>query len=59
MALASAFEDSRFSPLRKEELKEIKIEISVLSKLKPVEKVEEVEIGRDGLFRFSAEVFHE
>lgn len=31
-ALAAAFEDSRFSPLQKEELPEIKIEISVLTR---------------------------
>jgi len=36
-ALHSAFDDSRFFPLKKEELKEIKIEVSVLSDMKRLE----------------------
>lgn len=36
-ALGAAFEDARFKPLRKEELAGVRLEISVLSPLKPVQ----------------------
>ncbi len=42
MAVASAFEDYRFSPVTEQELKDIKIEISVLSPLKRVKSVDEI-----------------
>jgi AmmeMemoRadiSam system protein B/AmmeMemoRadiSam system protein A len=42
MALAAAFEDYRFGPVTKEELKDIKIEISVLSPLKRVKSADEI-----------------
>lgn len=54
-ARSAAFEDPRFPPLKKEELKHIKIEISVLSvpTLIEVEKPEDyfkkIKIGKDGL----------
>jgi len=50
MAQSTAFQDPRFPPLRREELKDIKIEISVLSEMKIVTDVNEIIIGRDGLF---------
>jgi hypothetical protein len=47
-AKSAAFSDPRFMPLQKEELQDVKIEISVLSV--PEEcKAEDVEISRDGL----------
>jgi uncharacterized protein len=47
-AKSAAFSDPRFSPLKKEELGKIKIEISILTQ--PVEcKPESVKVGRDGL----------
>jgi AmmeMemoRadiSam system protein A len=49
MALGSALQDQRFSPVQPEELKEIDIEISVLSPLKHVRSPEEVVPGRDGV----------
>ncbi len=49
MALSAAFKDPRFSPLRKEELPLIEIEISVLSPLKKG-SVEEVEVGKHGIY---------
>ena len=49
MALASAFNDPRFPPLRPEELKDVEIEISVLSPPVPVKDISEIKIGRDGL----------
>lgn len=54
-ARAAAFEDSRFNPVTKDELKEIKIEISVLTVpelievKKPEECLKKIKIGEDGL----------
>ena len=54
-AKAAAFEDPRFSPLSKNELKDIVIEISILTKPELLkvkncdEYLKEIEIGRDGL----------
>ncbi len=49
MAKAAAFNDPRFPSLQKSELENIEIEISVLSELIPVQSVDEIKIGRDGL----------
>jgi AmmeMemoRadiSam system protein A len=49
MAVAAAMQDPRFSPLRREEVAEVEIEISVLSPLRKIERIEEIEVGRDGL----------
>jgi uncharacterized protein len=52
---AAAFEDPRFSPLTKNELKDIVIEISILTKpelikvKEPEEYLSNIEIGKDGL----------
>jgi uncharacterized protein (TIGR00296 family) len=54
-AIAAATEDPRFPPLRKDELKEITIEVNVLTepeliKVKdPLEYLDKIEIGKDGL----------
>ncbi len=50
MAIAAATQDPRFPPVRKEELDEIEIEISVLTPLKEISGPEEIVIGRDGLY---------
>lgn len=50
MAVQAAFHDPRFFPLEKEELKDIHIEISVLSPLKEIGDVDEIEIGRHGIY---------
>ncbi len=47
-ALAAAFHDTRFYPVREEEAPELEIEISVLSPLRPI-RPSEIEIGRHGL----------
>lgn len=47
-AVAAAFSDIRFLPVTREEARHLKIEISVLSRLKPI-LPEEIEIGRHGL----------
>ena len=48
LAVAAATRDPRFDPLRAEELKDTRIEISVLSPVRSADP-EEVEIGKHGL----------
>ena len=53
-AREAAYNDPRFPPLRKEEIKDIEIEISILTKPKeltgnPENFPKEIKIGRDGL----------
>jgi AmmeMemoRadiSam system protein A len=50
MAVSAAFEDPRFPPVAEEEVKDIDIEISVLTPLKKTENVEEIEIGTHGIY---------
>jgi len=49
MTLQSAFNDGRFDPLGPSELKEIEIEISVLTPLKEVSSPAAIVAGRDGV----------
>jgi AmmeMemoRadiSam system protein A len=48
-AAKAALDDPRFSSVQPEELREIEIEISVLSPLKEIGSAEEIEIGRHGV----------
>jgi len=48
-AVSAAINDPRFPPVTREELKDISIEISVLSPIEPIEDVSEIEVGRHGL----------
>lgn len=50
MAAAAAFQDPRFPPLRMEELKDLSLEVSVLTPLRRVSDVGEIEIGTHGLY---------
>jgi hypothetical protein len=50
MAAAAAFNDPRFPPLKQDELKDITTEISVLSPLKEIRGIQEIEIGHHGLY---------
>jgi hypothetical protein len=50
MAMAAAFEDSRFSPLSTAELQDLDVEISVLTPLQKVENIDEIEVGKHGLY---------
>ncbi len=50
MAIASAFNDPRFPPLRRDELPHLTLEISVLTPLKIIKKIEEIEIGVHGIY---------
>jgi AmmeMemoRadiSam system protein A len=50
MAVAAAFEDPRFPPLRREELRDIDIEISVLTPLRRITDVGEIQVGTHGIY---------
>jgi len=49
MAIQAAFNDRRFNPLTAEELKDIEIEISVLTPMKKVAGASDILVGRDGV----------
>ncbi len=49
-ALSAALEDTRFLPVTNEELGDLSIEISVLTPFRRVRNVEEIEVGRHGLY---------
>ncbi len=50
MAQSAAFEDPRFSPLHREEMKDLDIEISVLTPLKEIKDIHEIEVGTHGIY---------
>ena len=50
MAVAAAFDDPRFPALRAEELKDINIEISVLTPLRRITDVGEIQVGTHGIY---------
>jgi hypothetical protein len=50
MAVSAAFNDPRFRPVRADELKDISIEISVLTPMKRIKSIDEIEMGRDGVY---------
>lgn len=49
LTVAAASEDPRFLPVGEDELGEIEIELSILTPLRPVKDVSEIEVGRHGL----------
>jgi MEMO1 family protein len=49
MAQAAAFRDPRFPPLVKDEYENLEIEISVLTPIREIEDVEEIEVGKHGI----------
>ncbi len=50
LALESAFGDPRFSPLTAAEFDEIDIEISVLTEFTRIRSVDEIQVGKHGLY---------
>ena len=50
MARAAAFEDPRFMPVTKDELKDIDIEISVLTPMRRIQSLDEFELHRHGIY---------
>lgn len=50
MSIQAAFHDPRFMPLNEPEWKDTEIEISVLTPMRKIEDIEEIEIGVHGLY---------
>jgi len=50
MARSAAFSDPRFPPLTAQEFKDIDIEISVLTPLRQIKNVDEIQVGVHGLY---------
>lgn len=50
MALAAAFEDPRFPPLQPDELKDVDLEISVLTPMRRITQVGDIEVGKHGIY---------
>lgn len=50
MAVASASKDPRFYPMKQDDLGDFQVEISVLSKLEKIEDIQQIEIGRHGIY---------
>jgi AmmeMemoRadiSam system protein A len=48
--VSAALEDSRFMPVLKEEIPELSIEISVLTPFHRIRNIEEIEVGKHGLY---------
>ncbi len=48
--LSAALEDDRFAPVRPEELPGLNIEISVLSPFRRIRDIEEIQIGKHGIY---------
>ncbi|MBT3181090.1 MAG: AmmeMemoRadiSam system protein A [Deltaproteobacteria bacterium] len=49
MAIAAAVQDSRFNGVTSEELKDVDIEISVLSPMQRIKDISEIEVGKHGI----------
>ena len=49
-AIAAALHDPRFPPVTPDELKDLEVEISVLSPMVEVKDINEIKVGRDGLY---------
>jgi AmmeMemoRadiSam system protein A len=50
MAGEAAFRDPRFPPVKEKELPELDIEISVLTPLRRITDVREIEVGKHGIY---------
>ncbi|BCR05257.1 AmmeMemoRadiSam system protein A [Desulfuromonas versatilis] len=50
MAVASATKDPRFYPMKEPDLADFQLEITVLSPLQKIENIEEIEIGKHGIY---------
>ncbi|MGV8057415.1 MAG: AmmeMemoRadiSam system protein A [Smithellaceae bacterium] len=50
MAVAAAFHDPRFPSVQADELKDLSFEISVLSPLQRIDNINDIEVGKHGLY---------
>ena len=58
MAIAAATQDPRFKPLTKEELSDIEVEISVLSKPERIKSIDEIQMGVHGVIVHQGPLHH-
>jgi len=50
MAIASATQDHRFNPVAPSELQELEIEISVLTPMRKIRSIDEIQLGKHGIY---------
>jgi hypothetical protein len=50
IAISAATRDSRFDPVTPEELNQIEIEISILTPLKKIESIDQIQLGKHGIY---------
>ena len=50
MAVAAATQDSRFEPVNPSEIDHLNIEISVLTPLKKIKSIDEIVLGKHGIY---------
>ncbi len=50
MAISAASHDYRFMPVEARELLDIEIEISVLSPLRKIDSIDQIELGKHGIY---------
>lgn len=50
MAIAAAARDHRFTPVEEDEVQDITIEISVLSPMRKIDSIHELELGKHGIY---------
>ena len=50
MAVAAAFHDHRFPSLKPDEIRDLTFEVSVLSPLRRIKDINEIEVGKHGLY---------
>ena len=50
MTRSAALHDGRFEPLKSEDIAKTRIEISILTPLKAIKDISEIEIGRHGIY---------
>ena len=49
MAAQAAFSDPRFDPVTEKEVRDLEVEISVLTPLRRIKRVDEIEVGKHGI----------
>ncbi len=49
-AVAASSRDPRFPPMAPDELKDMEVEVTVLSPMEPVEDIDEIQVGKHGLY---------
>ena len=47
--MSAAFRDPRFPPVRREELGDLRVEVSVMGPIERVTDIDDIVVGRDGL----------